>query len=101
VLKKLGLVSVGVTAGLMVAAPLASASESHHHADPHCNVESHAKGGNNYGVAKCNRAGEGNGVGNTLNGVELPAPPEFSAPDFPGLSDLGSGIPTSFAIPGI
>jgi hypothetical protein len=100
VLKKLGLVSVGVTAGLMAITPLASASESHHDGD--CNVVSDAEGGNNYGVARCNVAGQGNGQGNTFNGVEVPGFPDAPAlPDFPGVSDLFAGLPSQFAFPGV
>jgi hypothetical protein len=99
VLKKLGLVTVGVTAGLMVAAPLASAHESHH---DDCNVVSDAEGGNNYGVARCNIAGQGNGQGNTFNGVEVPGFPNApELPDFPGVSDLFAGVPSQLELPGI
>jgi hypothetical protein len=54
VIKKLGVVGVGVAAGLVVAAPFASATESHHGDDHHgsssgsCNVtggSSEANGG--------------------------------------------------------
>ena len=34
-LRKIGIVSVGVTAGLLAVAPLASASEGHHHDKGH------------------------------------------------------------------
>ncbi|PVZ07768.1 hypothetical protein [Actinomycetospora cinnamomea] len=53
-IKKLGVVTVGVAAGLMAAAPFASATESHHGDDDHgsgsgsCNVvggEAEANGG--------------------------------------------------------
>jgi hypothetical protein len=101
VLKKLGLVSVGVTAGLMAAAPLASASESHH-AGPECNVTSHAEGGNNYGVQRCNRLGQGNGEHNVLNGVEIPGLPALPPPPgLPDLSGIGSGLPTNVVVPGV
>jgi hypothetical protein len=100
VLKKLGLVSVGITAGLMVAAPLASAHESHQGDD--CNVVSDSEGGNNYGVSKCNVLGQGNGQGNTFNGVEVPGFPDApELPDFPGVSDVFAGLPGQVAIPGI
>jgi hypothetical protein len=101
VLKKLGLVSIGVTAGLMAAAPLASASESHHDAGPDCNVTSHAEGGNNYGVQRCNRIGQGNGEHNVFNGVELPGLPAPALPELPDLSGIGSGLPTNVVVPGV
>lgn len=100
-LKKLGLVSVGITAGLMAAAPLASASEAHG-AGSDCNVTSDAEGGNNYGVQRCNQINEGNGEGNVLNGVELPGPPAPpKLPAFPDASGLGSGLSGNYVVPGV
>lgn len=97
-LKKLGLVSVGVTAGVLAAAPLASASP----AASDCNVVADSEGGNNYGADVCNQIGKGNGEGNTFNGVEIPGPPPLpSAPTLPDFSEIASGLPSSFALPGI
>jgi hypothetical protein len=97
VLKKLGLVTVGVTAGLMVAAPFASASESH--IDENNNVTSE---GSNIGAAAGNVFGQGNGQGNTFNGVELPGFPDApELPDFPGFGGSLPELPGQFAIPGI
>lgn len=95
-LKKLGLVTVGVTAGLMATAPLASAQQSH---DGDCNVTSE---GNNEGVQRCNVVGQGNGQGNTFNGVEAPGFPDAPPlPDFPGFSEFLPELPSQFAVPGI
>ena len=91
-LKKLGIVSLGVTAGLMSAAPSASASES-------CNVTSD---GNNIGVHRCSTVGEGNGVGNTFNDVELPGLPALPPlPELPDTNGIASGVPKQFEFPGI
>lgn len=98
-LKKLGLVSVGVTAGVLAAAPLASATEAPAPSD--CNVVADAPGGNNFGVDRCNQVGAGNGVGNTVNGVEIPALPLPAPPEVPDFSGIASGAPSSFAVPGI
>ncbi|MFC5137419.1 hypothetical protein ACFPK1_04195 [Actinomycetospora rhizophila] len=79
-LKKLGLVTIGVSAALVAAAPLASAHES---SGGDCNLDTEA---GDYGVERCSTVGEGNGQGNLLNGVELPAP---DAPELPALPNLG------------
>jgi hypothetical protein len=107
VLKKLGVVTVGVTAGLMAAAPFASAHESGHdsdHGDRHsessdCNVtggsaeanggiDGDAVGGNlltqapvggaNLGNIVCNDILNGNGSGNVVDvSVLSPELPEL------------------------
>ncbi|GAA4934610.1 hypothetical protein EV188_102755 [Actinomycetospora succinea] len=82
-LKKLGLVTVGVSAVLVSAAPLASAHESQSHGDDDCNLSSEH---GDYGVERCSTVGQGNGQGNALNGVELPVP---DAPELPALPNLG------------
>jgi hypothetical protein len=43
-LKKMGVVTVGVAAGLMVAAPFASATECHDDSEHHSSHESHESG---------------------------------------------------------
>ena len=59
-IKKMGVVTVGVAAGLMVAAPFASATESHHDGDKHhgsskdCNVTG--------GAAEANGGVDGNAI---------------------------------------
>jgi hypothetical protein len=64
VIKKLGVVGVGVAAGLVVAAPFASASESHHGDDDHgsgsasCNVTG--------GSAEANGGIDGDALGGNL-----------------------------------
>ncbi|MHC1558486.1 hypothetical protein ACR9E3_06000 [Actinomycetospora sp. C-140] len=88
-LKKLGIVTVGVTAGLVAAAPFASASESHHHGSDDCNVSSET---NNIGQERCNTTGQHNGEGNTLNGTELPTLPAPAVPDAEAISDIVNGV---------
>jgi hypothetical protein len=96
VLKKLGLVTVGVTAGLMAAAPFASAES---HIDENNNVTSE---GSNIGVDTGNVIGQGNGQGNTFNGVEVPGLPDApTLPQLPPLSDFLPEIPSQFELPGI
>jgi hypothetical protein len=66
VIKKLGVVGLGVAAGLVVAAPFASATESHHGDDHHgkgsgsCNVVG--------GEAEANGGIEGDAFGGNLLG---------------------------------
>ena len=94
-LKKLGLVTVGVTAGLVVAAPFASAES---HIDENNNVTSE---GSNIGVDTGNVIGQGNGQGNTFNGVEVPGFPDApTLPTFPPLSDFLPELPSQFEFPG-
>jgi hypothetical protein len=96
VLKKLGLVTVGVTAGLMAAAPLASAQS---HVDENNNVTTET---NNIGVDAGNTIGQGNGQGNTLNGTELPGLPDAPAlPKLPSVGDVLPELPSQFELPGI
>ncbi|WP_433785523.1 hypothetical protein ACQPX6_03740 [Actinomycetospora sp. CA-101289] len=96
-LKKMGLVTVGVTAGLMAAAPFASASESH--IDENNNVTSE---GSNIGADAGNVIGQGNGQHNTFNGVELPGLPDApTLPQLPVLSDYLPELPSQFELPGI
>jgi hypothetical protein len=69
VIKKLGVVTVGVAAGLMVAAPFASASESHHDGDHHDKKRGHESSDCNVvgGEAEANGGIEGDAlVGNLL-----------------------------------
>ncbi|MDD7967604.1 hypothetical protein [Actinomycetospora lemnae] len=95
-LKKLGVVTVGVTAGLLAAAPFASAES---HIDENNNVTSE---GSNIGVDTGNRIGQGNGQGNTFNGVEVPGLPDApTLPAVPPLSDFLPELPSQFELPGI
>jgi hypothetical protein len=92
VLKKFGIVTVGVTAGLMAAAPFASANEAHHeshHGSDDCNVSSEH---DNIGAERCNTTGQHNGEGNTLNGTELPGLPGLDVPDATAISDIVNGV---------
>jgi hypothetical protein len=96
VLKKLGVVTVGVTAGLLAAAPFASAES---HIDENNNVTSE---GSNIGVDTGNRIGQGNGQGNIVNGVEVPGFPDApTLPELPPLSDFLPELPSQFELPGI
>ena len=110
-LKKLGVVTVGVTAGLMVAAPFASASESGHdsdHGDRHgsssdCNVTGGSSeanggiegdsflgnalaqapiGGANLGNIVCNDILNGNVSGNVVE-VSVLSPEAPELPEIP------------------
>lgn len=95
-LKKLGVVTVGVTAGLLAAAPFASAESQ---IDENDNVTSE---GSNIGVDTGNVIGQGNGQGNTLNGVELPGLPDAPAlPPLPAVSDFLPELPSQFELPGV
>jgi hypothetical protein len=93
VLKKLGLVSVGVTAGLMAVAPMASANESH---GGDCNLSNEH---GDYGQERCSTVGHGNGQGNTLNGVELPVPDGPVLPGLPNLGDVLGELPDLSNVP--
>ncbi|MEJ2886096.1 hypothetical protein [Actinomycetospora aeridis] len=92
-LKKLGLVTVGVSAVLVSAAPLASAHES---SGGDCNLDSEH---GDYGVERCSTVGEGNGQGNTLNGVELPVPDAPALPELPPLGDILGSLPDLSNVP--
>ena len=94
--KKLGIVTVGVTAGLMAAAPFASASEAPHAGGHDCNVSSD---GDNIGATRCNTTGQHNGEGNTLNGIELPTLPVPNAPNLAGIGDLVGALPDLSNLP--
>ncbi|MDD7942524.1 hypothetical protein PHK61_29340 [Actinomycetospora lutea] len=95
-LKKLGVVTVGVTAGLLAAAPFASAES---HVDENNNVTSE---GSNIGVDAGNVIGQGNGQGNTFNGVEVPGLPDApELPALPAVSDFLPELPSQFELPGI
>ncbi|PVZ07763.1 hypothetical protein [Actinomycetospora cinnamomea] len=95
-LKKLGLVTVGVTAGLMAAAPLASAES---HVDENNNVTTET---NNIGVDAGNVIGQGNGQGNTFNGVEVPGFPDApELPPLPSVGDLLPEVPSQFELPSV
>ena len=59
-LKKFGMVSVGVTAGLLAIAPMASASEGHHH-----------DGGDQRGTGNVQCAAEGGDLHNDATGTGL------------------------------
>ena len=59
-LKKFGMVSVGVTAGLLAIAPMASASEGHHH-----------DGGDQRGTGNVQCAAEGGDLDNDATGSNL------------------------------
>ena len=94
-LKKMGIVTVGVAAGLMAAAPFASASEI----DDNNNVTSE---GSNILVSAGNTIGQGNGQDNTFNGVDVPGFPD--APELPNFEGIGGylpSIPSQFNTPGI
>jgi hypothetical protein len=83
VFKKMGVVTVGVAAGLMVAAPFASASECHEDSDHHETTSSSSENNCNFeagdGTANSDISGDsmanavsqapvgGNNVGNILN----------------------------------
>ncbi len=58
-LKKFGMVSVGVTAGLLAIAPMASASEGHHH------------GGGQHGTGNVQCGAEGGDLDNDATGEGL------------------------------
>jgi hypothetical protein len=58
VLKKFGMVSVGVTAGLLAIAPMASASEGHHHG-----------GGDQHGTGNIQCGAEGGDLSNDTTGT--------------------------------
>ena len=95
-LKKMGVVTVGVAAGLMVAAPFASAQSE---IDENNNVTSE---GSNIGADTGNVIGQGNGQGNTFNGVEVPGLPDApTLPQLPPLSDFLPELPSQFELPGI
>lgn len=125
--KKAGLVSAGVLTALVAASPLAWAVGPSQEADPNCSFDKSGAeasesseitkdnpvnvvhqaplGGDNIGVfGKCSTFNqhndEGNFVGNTLNGKELPPPPELPSvlpSELPGV--LTDGVPPLPALP--
>ncbi|TCK24717.1 hypothetical protein EV378_0507 [Pseudonocardia endophytica] len=118
--KKAGLVSAGVLTALVAASPLAWAVGPSQQAPENCSFSANggpaveppalpalpvpvnvvpqvSSEGDNVGhFGECstfnNNNGEGNGLGNTLNGKELPAP---SVPDLP----LPGGVPSIPQLP--
>lgn len=70
-LKKFGLVAMGVTAGLVAVAPLASAEDGH--GTTNCSSETDDRG-NTGQYHECNIFGQHTGQGNTFNGMEIPSP---------------------------
>jgi hypothetical protein len=68
VIKKLGVVGVGVAAGLVVAAPFASATESHHGDDHHGSSSGSSSGSCNVtgGSSEANGGIDGDALGGNL-----------------------------------
>ena len=69
-LKKFGLVAMGVTAGLVAVAPLASAEENSSDRSD-CSSQTDAEG-NTGQLGTCNITGQRVGEVNTFNGTALP-----------------------------
>ena len=125
--KKAGLVSAGVLTALVAASPLAWAVGPSQEADPNCSFDNRradqprtvpdhdgqpgqrgppdpARGNNIGAFGKCSTFNqhndEGNFVGNTLNGKELPPPPGLPSvlpSELPGV--LTDGVPPLPALP--